>query len=54
MPLQDIKCGFDHNYFQYVVPRHMNFMLSYIYEGHNLKILVDGKTIDVREKINDM
>ena len=54
MPLADLQFGFDQNYFQYVIPRHMNFMLSYIYQGHNLKILIDGKTVDVREKMSDM
>ena len=54
MQLQDLKFGFDQNYFQFVIPRHINFMLSYIYEGHNMKILVDDKTVDVKERINDM
>ena len=35
---QDLGSGFDDDYLQFVIPRHLNNVLSYIYEGHNIKI----------------
>ena len=54
IPQQDLTSGFDQNYLQIVIPRHMNHMISYIYHGHNLKIYQNDGIVDIRENITNM
>lgn len=37
-----------------MIPRHINTMISYIYKGHNLKVMNQGKIVDVRETFKEM
>ena len=51
---EDLGSGFTEDYHQIVIPRHINTMISYIYKGHNLKIMNKGRIVDIRETFKEM